>query len=63
RTLGIHGVPFFVFNRQYAVSGAQASDGFLQALEQSWAAWQQENPVAAAQVGAGEVCTPDSDCA
>lgn len=34
--LGITGVPFFVFNRQYAVSGAQSPDGFLGALQQAW---------------------------
>jgi predicted DsbA family dithiol-disulfide isomerase len=33
--LGIRGVPFFVFNRQYAVSGAQDSSVFLSALERS----------------------------
>lgn len=31
--LGIHGVPFFVFNRKYAISGAQPSHLFLETLE------------------------------
>jgi predicted DsbA family dithiol-disulfide isomerase len=31
--LGITGVPFFVFDRAYGVSGAQAADTFLQVLE------------------------------
>ena len=35
--LGIHGVPFFLFDRRYAVSGAQDSSVFLRALEQTWA--------------------------
>jgi predicted DsbA family dithiol-disulfide isomerase len=30
--LGISGVPFFVFNRKYAVSGAQESETFLEVL-------------------------------
>lgn len=34
--LGIRGVPFFVFDNKYAVSGAQAPEHFLQALTQSW---------------------------
>jgi len=34
---GINAVPFFVFNRKYAVSGAQDSAIFLQALQQSLA--------------------------
>ncbi len=37
REIGVSGVPFFVFNRKYAVSGAQESAMFLQALEQSFA--------------------------
>lgn len=32
RQMGVGGVPFFVFNRKYAVSGAQDSNIFLQAL-------------------------------
>lgn len=32
RDLGITGVPFFVFNEKYAISGAQAPDGFLEVL-------------------------------
>lgn len=31
--LGVQGVPFFVFNRKYGVSGAQPSEVFLQTLE------------------------------
>ncbi|MDQ3294095.1 MAG: DsbA family oxidoreductase, partial [Actinomycetota bacterium] len=34
--LGVSGVPFFVLDRRYAVSGAQASDVLLAALEQAW---------------------------
>jgi predicted DsbA family dithiol-disulfide isomerase len=32
--LGITGVPFFVIDRRYGVSGAQPADTFLQVLEQ-----------------------------
>jgi predicted DsbA family dithiol-disulfide isomerase len=35
RRLGLQGVPFFVFNRKIAVSGAQDSEIFLQALEEA----------------------------
>lgn len=34
--LGVRGVPFFVIDRKWGVSGAQASDHFLGALEQAW---------------------------
>lgn len=34
--IGVRGVPFFVFNRKYAVSGAQESDTFLEVLQKAW---------------------------
>jgi len=37
RKLGISGVPFFVFNGKYAVSGAQPVEAFLKALNTSFA--------------------------
>ncbi len=36
RQLGIQGVPFFVFDRKYAVSGAQETETFLQVMEQAY---------------------------
>jgi predicted DsbA family dithiol-disulfide isomerase len=35
---GIRGVPFFVIDEQYGVSGAQAPTVFLDALDQAWTA-------------------------
>lgn len=40
--LGISGVPFFVFNNKYAVSGAQPSVAFLEVLQQVWQEDQQQ---------------------
>jgi predicted DsbA family dithiol-disulfide isomerase len=60
RKFGINGVPFFVINRKYGVSGAQASDVFLNALQQ---AWDEEHPkltMKGGTDGAG-VCT-DEGC-
>ena len=37
RQIGIGGVPFFVFDRTYAVSGAQGEEALLGALERAWA--------------------------
>lgn len=34
--IGVQGVPFFVFNNKYAVSGAQPQQVFQQALETVW---------------------------
>ena len=55
--VGVQGVPFFVFNEKYAVSGAQPTDVFKQVLEK---VWEEEKPVALAEpVG---FCTPDGIC-
>jgi len=42
RQIGVQGVPFFVLNRKYGISGAQQTEYFKQALEQIWA---EENPL------------------
>ena len=39
RRMGINGVPFFVFDHKYAISGAQDTTLFVQALQQSLAGW------------------------
>lgn len=41
--LGINGVPFFVFNRRYAVSGAQPVDTFLKTMEHAYKEWKGAN--------------------
>lgn len=40
--LGVQGVPFFVINRKYGVSGAQPTEVFLDTLKQVWA---EDNPL------------------
>jgi predicted DsbA family dithiol-disulfide isomerase len=35
RRIGVSGVPFFIINRQYGVSGAQPPEALLQAIEQA----------------------------
>ena len=37
QNLGIRGVPFFVINRKYAISGAQPTEAFLETLEKAFA--------------------------
>ena len=34
--IGAQGVPFFVFDNKYAISGAQPTTAFLQTLEKVW---------------------------
>jgi predicted DsbA family dithiol-disulfide isomerase len=57
RQIGVRGVPFFVLNQKYAVSGAQPSEVFLQALNQ---VWEEEKPQALTPLSgeaAGPGCT------
>jgi protein disulfide-isomerase len=42
--IGVTGVPFFVFNRKYAVSGAQPDSAFLNVLQKSFEEWRSSNP-------------------
>jgi predicted DsbA family dithiol-disulfide isomerase len=58
--LAIRGVPFFVIDRKYAVSGAQATETFVQALGQSYNEWKKENTQFTTIQG--EVCSTDGDC-
>ncbi|MBX2925717.1 MAG: DsbA family oxidoreductase [Chitinophagaceae bacterium] len=60
--IGVRGVPFFVFNRKQAVSGAQESQTFLRVLERSFAEWRKENPEAAPGVIDGQSCASDGKC-
>ncbi|WP_229335466.1 DsbA family oxidoreductase [Flavobacterium sp. ALJ2] len=60
--LGVNGVPFFVFNRKYAINGAQSPDTFLQTLEKSFDEWRKENPVTKLDIIDGQSCTPDGNC-
>jgi predicted DsbA family dithiol-disulfide isomerase len=58
--LGVRGVPFFVIDRKYAVSGAQATEVFHQALEQAYNEWKKENN--SFTTIEGEACSTDGDC-
>lgn len=53
--LGARGVPFFVIDRKYGVSGAQPSDVFTQALERAWSDHEPELEVLAD----ADTCGPD----
>ena len=55
---GANGVPFFVFEGQYAVSGAQPTAVFGEVLEQVWEATRPA-PLTVAAGSSGEVCGPD----
>lgn len=57
--LGVRGVPFFVFDRKYAVSGAQDPSAFLETLKKSFSEWREANPKVALQVTEGPNCSVD----
>lgn len=51
---GVNGVPFFVVDERYGISGAQDPKVFAQALRQAW-----DEGAAAAVVASGDACGPD----
>ncbi|MCF2442937.1 DsbA family oxidoreductase [Dyadobacter sp. CY345] len=60
--VGARGVPFFVLDRKYAVSGAQQSETFLGALQKSFQEWEKENPAPIQTYAEGDSCTTDGVC-
>lgn len=62
RSLGISSVPFFVFDRKYAISGAQPVDVFLETLQGSFAEWRKLNPKTKLDIIEGQSCSTDGIC-
>ena len=60
--LGIRGVPFFVMNRKYGVSGAQAVPVFEETIEKAFTEWRQENNKPDITIIEGDSCGPDGNC-
>lgn len=60
--IGVTGVPFFVVDRKFAISGAQDSKTFLGALEKAWKEHAKTKPSAPDKSATGAVCTPDGEC-
>ena len=60
--LGIQGVPFFVVDRKYGISGAQEVATFTQTLEKAFTEWQAAQPKLQMQNADGAFCTPDGNC-
>ena len=67
RALGANGVPFFVIDRKYGISGAQPPEAFAQALETAWGDSQKLTVLLGADTGDnadesfrdGAVCGPE----
>lgn len=60
--LGVSGVPFFVFNRKYGVSGAQPKEAFLETLQKSYADWKESKSATIQNVGVGSTCDFEGNC-
>ncbi|WP_243057124.1 DsbA family oxidoreductase [Nocardioides sp. SR21] len=56
RAYGATGVPFYVVDQKYGVSGAQPAETFSQVLNQAWA---ESHPVLQSVGGDAEACGPD----
>lgn len=41
--IGVQGVPFFVFNRRYGISGAQPVEAFLETINKSFSEWKEQS--------------------
>lgn len=59
--LSIQGVPFFVIDRKYGISGAQESEIFTKALETAFTEWQQKC-TDEITVTKGPACSLEGDC-
>ena len=60
--IGVRGVPFFVLNDKYAVSGAQPVETFAGALNQAWTEYEKENPRLKVLGDDAATCEPGGDC-
>ena len=62
QNIGVTGVPFFVFDRKYAVSGAQPTEAFLETLTKSFNEWRKNNPETKLEITEGNNCSIDGKC-
>ena len=62
KQIGVQGVPFFVIDRKYAVSGAQPSQAFSESIEKAFSEWRTLNPETKLDITQGQSCTPDGIC-
>lgn len=60
--IGINGVPFFVLNNKYGISGAQAAETFTQALQQAWGEYEKANPQLIMTTNTGDACDINGEC-
>ncbi|WP_426090424.1 DsbA family oxidoreductase [Flavobacterium sp. DSR3-2] len=59
RSIGVQGVPFFVFDNKYAVSGAQHVETFVKTLEKVWEEGKFDSKVTLLNATDGDSCGID----
>lgn len=60
--IGVRGVPFFVMDRKYGVSGAQPVEAFTQTLEKAYEDWSQNQKSPKLDISEGSSCSVDGNC-
>ncbi|MED1438783.1 MAG: disulfide bond formation protein DsbA [Bacillaceae bacterium] len=58
--LGVRGVPFFVINRKYAISGAQPTEVFLKSFQKIWDEENSSSPLKPLAADGGGLCNDQS---
>lgn len=62
RLVGVRGVPFFVLDRKYGISGAQADEVFDSTLEKAWNEFSKTKNEILIQGTDGDTCDLDGNC-
>lgn len=60
RKIGVQGVPFFVFDNKYAISGAQPVELFVQTLQRAWEEYEKPEPLQTVTAQDGAACDPET---
>ena len=63
RLIGVRGVPFFVLDRKYGISGAQPKEAFEQTISKAWEDFVKTNPILqVAENQDGSSCDLEGNC-
>lgn len=62
RQIGVTGVPFFVLDRKYAISGAQPEEAFLQTIQKAFEEWKTGQENIKLDITEGNSCSVDGEC-
>lgn len=61
--IGVRGVPFFVLDRKFGISGAQPKEVFEETIRKAWESHVKSNSILnVSEGGRGEVCDLDGNC-